>query len=70
MRCLSGRGRARSGGNFFSGVVGCSFMLFGICGRGVRGGDFVGGMVRTSFNLVRVNHLCFLGRVVGWKCLT
>lgn len=48
MRCLSGRGRARSGGNLFSGAAGCSVMLFEICGRGVRGRDFVDGMARAS----------------------
>ena len=51
MRCLRGRGRARSGGNFFSGDVGCSIMLFEMSGRGVRGREFVDGMVRASCNL-------------------
>lgn len=37
MRCLRGRGRARSGGNFFIGDVGCSIMLFELFDRGIVG---------------------------------
>ena len=48
MCCLSGSGKARSGGNFFSGAGGCSDMLFDFSGRGVGGRDLAEGKARAS----------------------
>ena len=48
MCCLSGSGRARSGGKFFSGAGGCSVMFLDFSGRGARGRDLAEGKARAS----------------------